>query len=242
MASDTELANDYWIRRARNFEGPTAVHPDLAWARYHAWTRGLLQRWTFARLAAIAPRFRRAADLGCGFGDWTAQFAEISDEIFACDVAPDFAAATQLRLARHRAARVVCADLRTVELPGEIDLVYVGAALMYLGDDDARAVLARIREAMAPGATVVVRDYCTFNLGRRTVNRNAEAFSIHRTPRDVRRLAERARLRCVEQRSSPSMYGDVMGGVALRWPARALWRLATLSWLRASHTFVLRAD
>jgi hypothetical protein len=32
----------------------------------------------------------------------------------------------------------------------------------------------------------------------------------------------------------------VLGGRWLQWPLRALWRLGTLPWHRASHTFVLR--
>lgn len=200
----------------------------------------MLQAWTLARMRAGSLRYRRCVDLGCGIGDWTAQFAEIADEIHACDVAPRFVAETRQRVP---VAVVECADLRDYQLPRMVDLVYVGAVLSYVPDTDALDVFRRIRAATIPGALVVVRDYCAFNLGRATVNEEAGFYSVHRTPRDLVELARRAGLSCVESRSSPSMYGEVMAHrmPLLQWPLRALWRLATAGWLRASHTFVLRA-
>jgi SAM-dependent methyltransferase len=241
MTSDEQLARDYWIRRGGNLTAAAAVHPDSRWLGYDTWTRGLLQAWTLGRVRALGPRFRRCVDLGCGFGDWTEQFAALADEVHACDISPAFAAETQRRLARHRAARVECSDIRAFALPRGADLVYVGAVLMYLADADARDVLARIRAAAAPGAVVMIRDFCAFNFGRRGERRTGDAFDIHRRPGELRALAESTGLRCVELRSSPSMYGEVLGGRALGWPLRALCRLATLPWLRASHTLVLRA-
>ena len=237
---DEATARAFWLDRARVHDGPTAVHPDSRWLRYDAWTRGLLQTWTLARLRAIAPRFRRAVDLGCGHGDWTARFARLVDEIHACDIAPELAAATQRRLAHHRAARVECADVRAFALPRELDLVYCGAVFMYLSDRAVGDVLRRVRAVLAPNAVVVVRDFCAFNGARRA----ERAHVVNRRPAELRAIAEHAGLRCVELRSSPSIYGEVMGarlgGGLLGWPLRALWRLATLHWRRASHTLVMR--
>ena len=236
MVIDEAIARAFWLDRARAHDGPTAVHPDSRWLRYDAWTRRMLQAWTLARLRAIAPRFRRAVDLGCGHGDWTARFAQLADEIHACDIAPELAAATQLKLARHRAARVECADVRAFALPRELDLVYCGAVLMYLPDRAVGELLARVRAALAKNAIVIIRDFCAFNLA----SRSERAHDVSRRPAELRALAERAGLRCVEVRSSPSIYGEMIGGALLGWPLRALWRLATLHWRRASHTLVMR--
>lgn len=240
-SGDEDLARNYWIRRARMLDGPTAVHPDSRWLRYDAWTRRMLQTWTLGRVRTLRPRYRRCVDLGCGFGDWTARFAELADEIHACDISPELAAQTQLRLARHRAARVECADIRDFALPHRADLVYVGAVLMYLSDEAALDVLERVRASLAPDAIVVIRDFCAFNLGRRAEHRTDESYDVNRRPAELVAMAERAGLRCTELRSSPSIYGEVMGGAVMRWPLRALWRLATAHWLRCSHTFVLTA-
>src|SRR5262245_61951631 len=197
MTAD-ELARDFWIQRARSLDPVTAVHPDSRWIAYDAWTRRMIQRWTFGRLRALAPRYRRCIDLGCGFGDWTEQLAAMSDEIHACDLSPDFAATTQRRLARHRAAHIACADVRTFPLPRDADLIYVGAVLMYLRDIDVRAMLRRIGDAARPGAVIVIRDFCAFNLGKRATNRTATSFDVHRRPAELRAMAERAGLSCVE--------------------------------------------
>ena len=234
------IAREFWIDHARAHDGSRAVHPRSRWHRYHDWTRRMLQDWTLARMRAVAPRFRRCADLGCGIGDWSERFAEISDEVHACDVSPHFVARTQRRVP---AAIVECADLRAYRLPRQLDLVYVGAVLLYLDDADILDLFRRIRGATVPGALVIVRDYCVFNLGRRTINFDAEFYSVHRRARELRELAAVAGLSCVEQRASPSIYGEVMAHrVPLaQWPFRALWRVATAGWTRASVTLVLHA-
>lgn len=239
MADDNK-AREFWIEQAREHAGARAVHPDARWSRYHAWTRRMLQDWTLGRMRAAAPRYRRCVDLGCGIGDWTERFAELADEVHACDVSPDFVAQTRLRVP---AAIVECADLREYRFPRQSDLVYVGAVLTYLPDADVLDVLRRIRATTVPGALVVVRDYCVFNLGRPTINDRGDFYSVHRRARDLRLLAAVAGLTCIELRASPSMYAEVMTRAVplLRWPMRALWRIATATWLRASHTLVFRA-
>ena len=78
------------------------------------------------------------------------------------------------------------------------------------------------------------------NLGRRTAYYDADRFTVHRSPRELCALAEAADLHIVEVRSSPSIYGEMLGGRAVQWPMRAVMRVATLPWQRASHMFVLR--
>lgn len=226
----------YWSERARTVPAALAVHPQGSWKRYHAWARKQLQDWTLQRARSVKPRFRRALDLGCGFGDWTTLFAPFCDEIHACDVAPEFAAQAFLRLAQHRAAYVECEDIRRYEVPEQIDLIYVGAVLTYIEDAEALDVLKRLRAAAAPDALLMIRDYCTFNVGRPSRTDK----SVHREPERLRYLAELAGFRSVETRSSPSIYGEQMAGRArwLRWPLRAAWRTATLMWQRASYTLV----
>ncbi len=186
-----------WLDRARRLSGTAAVHPDTRWLRYDTWTRWLLQRWTLARVrAALAGgRARCAVDLGCGFGDWTALFAELAGEIHACDLAPSLAAAERRRVAWHPAARIEVADVRAFALPRALDFAYVGAVLMYLDDADAADVLARVRDGAAPGALVVIRDFCAFNSGR-----HADRGSVvYRRPSEVIALAARAGLALVDR-------------------------------------------
>jgi trans-aconitate methyltransferase len=235
-----DAARDYWIDRAASVTGTASVLPAGRWLRYHAWTNRLLQDWTLAQLDR--PRFRRCVDLGCGRGEWTALFAPRADEVHACDVAEPFVAETRQRLdaLHHTSWNVEQADLRGYRIPEGIDLAYVGAVLCYLDDDGVRDVLYRLRLATNPYAQVIVRDYCTINLGRPSIN-TSTGFSIHRRPADLVALAESVGMRCQAVRSSPSIYAEAMGNAITRWPLRLAWRLATAHWTRASHTFVFRA-
>lgn len=180
----------------------------------------MLARWTLQRVTADRRRFRRVVDLGGGPGDWLAQLAPHADEVY----------------------ELTRADLETSGFPRETDLAHLGCVLTSLADRDAADTLVRVREAAARDALVVVRDWCTFNLGRRSVN-HTSGFSVHRTPAELRAMGERAGLRCIEVRSSPSIYAELWSAKlpAFRYPLRALSRLATLHWLRASHVLLFRA-
>jgi SAM-dependent methyltransferase len=232
------VSSEFWTQRARDEPPERAVHVASRFVGYEMWTRRMLQTWTMARLRRIKPRFRRVLDVGCGFGDWTELFAGVSDETHAFDVAPAFVEATKRRVPT---AHVTHADLRAYEVPRELDFAYLGAVLMYAPQPEALDVLRRVRDAMVPGAVVIWRDWCTFNLGRRTINQQPDYWSIHRTPSELAMLAEAARFRVVELRSSPSIYGEVMGGRLGQWPLRLLWRCVSLPSRRASHSIILRA-
>jgi len=234
----SDVAKQFWIEHASKTDGAIAVHPNTHWQGYQMWTRRMVQAWTLDRIRAVQPHFKRGVDLGCGFGDWSELFAPLVDELHACDVAPAFVEQTQRRVP---SARVTCADVRDFTFPAELDFVYIGAVLLYVDDADALEVLQRIRRAVVPGALVIWRDWCTYGWGRRTTNLRDTFYSVHRTPDDVRRIAELARFRVVEQRAAPSIYGEVMGGRRWQWPMRALWRFASLPWTRTSYSLILRA-
>lgn len=231
----TRDAIDFWVEHARTASGVTAVEPRIRMHGYHAWSRQALRRWTIGRLRRDRAWYRLGVDLGCGNGEWTEHIAPLCQELYASDVSPEFVVQTRTRTAAHPACRVVVSDIRSAEIPEGADLVYVGAVLMYCSDREVRDVLKRVRARAAPRAHVVIRDWCTYNFGRRTEHAHG---SIHRSAGDLRRFAEDAGLRCVEQRSSFSIYGELAAGAVpgLQWPLRALLRLATLPWTRASHT------
>ncbi len=239
---ENDKAREFWVAHAAATAGIDAVQPNIRMRGYHAWSRELLKRWTFARARADRPRYRRLVDLGCGPGEWSELLAPLCDELHACDVAPDFVEQARARTQDHPARHIAVGDLRSFPIPRGTDLVYFGAVLLHLPDRDVQDLLRRVRAAVAPGAHVIIRDWCAFNLGRRTVN-DGTGFSIHRRPRELRVMAERAGLTCLEVRSSPSIYGEVMarGRSWLAWPLRAAWRLVAFPSTRASHTLRFRA-
>jgi SAM-dependent methyltransferase len=237
LPSTSSTAREFWIRHGKSATGVTAVEPYIRWHGYHARSRRALQRWTLDRLRADRPRYRIGVDLGCGNGEWTELIAPLCDELHACDVSPDFVARTRSRTAWHRACSAEVSDIREFPIPNGADLVYVGAAFMYLQDRDVADVLRRIVAHAAPNAHVVIRDYCTYNLGLRT-EYPSRGHSIHRPATHLLELAAEAGLRCDELRSSFSIYGELAAGLVpgLQWPLRALFRFVTVPWTRASHT------
>lgn len=237
MDDEAKVVERFWIERAARLTPEEAVHPKSRFLGYEMWTRRMLQTWTMRRLAAMKPRSARTLDVGCGYGDWTELLARMSDEIHAFDIAPDFVEQTKRRVP---AAQVTCSDLQSFKMPRDLDLVYVGAVLLYAKQPDVVDVLRRVRDSIRKDGLVVIRDWCTFNVGRRTTNSGGGHWSIHRSPDELCWLAEAARLRVVEVRSSPSIYGEVMGGRIAQWPLRGLWRLFSLPVRRASHTLILR--
>lgn len=242
MTNDGKVAGQFWVEHAQKHAGtPMAIHMRERFGWYHEWTRGLLQRWTLARMRGVRRPFRRAVDLGCGYGDWTAQFGTLSDEVHGCEISPTFVELARERLASHPHAEIECSSLLDYRIPRGADFVYAGATFMYLPDEDVITMFHRIRDAIAPGALVIVRDWCAFNIGQPSDNRRPGFYSTHRDPRQLIDFAHDAGLHCVEARSAPSIYGEVLGGRFLQWPLRGLWRLISLPWLRTSFSLIFRA-
>jgi SAM-dependent methyltransferase len=237
VENPSKIVEKFWLERSAKLTPEEAVHPRSRFLGYQMWTRRMIQRWTMQRVRAVKPRSARTLDIGCGYGDWTELLAEISDEVYAFDIAPSFVDQTRRRVPN---ARVTCSDLQSYELPRDLDIVYIGAVLLYATEPEVVDVLRRVREALRPDALVIIGDWCTFNVGRRRTNSGGGHWSIHRSPDELCYLAEAARLQVVEVRSSPSIYGEVMGGRFGQWPLRALWRLVSLPARRASHTLILR--
>ncbi len=115
-----------------------------------------------ARLAdAIAPRGARILDAGAGMGRVAAALAARGHQVIAAE--PDPALVAQAA-ATYPGLRVVPTDILalTPELleahggPSAFDvIVCVGNVLVFLAEDTERAVLARLRELLAPGGRIL---------------------------------------------------------------------------------------
>jgi SAM-dependent methyltransferase len=125
-----------------------ALLPDDGWdhnRHYHA----LLLR-------ELAPRCGRALEIGCGTGELSRLLAARSGSVLAIDLSPNM-----IRLARERSRGVPnlefrVADAATWEIPREsFDCVASIATLHHL---DLAATLARVRDALSPGGTLLVLD------------------------------------------------------------------------------------
>jgi SAM-dependent methyltransferase len=245
----------YWIERGGDGAGaPGAVMPDARGGWYDDWTRLLLQRWAARRVQRHGgARFRRAVDLGCGYGDWAQYLATIADDVTAVDISPGFVAQTEARLAAtgHASWRTAAADIRRFDDYRDADLIHLGGVFTYLEDDEVLDTLATARARIAPGGLLHQRDWCAVNFGRTSRQMRDELFSVHRTPAQYVALARRAGFELLEVRRSPAIYGEQMAfqtiglrsnGVtrAVGWLPALLWRSFTMGWTRCSVTLFFR--
>jgi LmbE family N-acetylglucosaminyl deacetylase len=107
-----------------------------------------------------APRYRHAAEPGCGTGELTRLLASRCAAVTASDYTP--AAVAAARDATADLPGVVVEQLALPDpraLPDGVDLVVCSEVLYYLGATDLGAVVERIVEAARPGADVVLASW-----------------------------------------------------------------------------------
>lgn len=100
-------------------------------------------------------RYRRALEVGCSIGVFTAMLAPLCDELLAVDVSEAAVAAARQRLADLPNVRV---ELRTLpeETPqGPFDLIVASEVLYYWPEDVMLSALRRFEEVLAPGGSLL---------------------------------------------------------------------------------------
>jgi SAM-dependent methyltransferase len=104
---------------------------------------------------------RRVLDLGAGVGQWTFRLAERgAAEVVAVEYARGL-----VEIGRAEAERRGYAHVHFVESAAEayatdepFDLVYISGLFVYLNDDQADALMARLPGLVHPGGTLLLRD------------------------------------------------------------------------------------
>jgi len=246
MSSDD--ATEMWRERGKLAKDVTAVVPRTNSLRYERWVRQMLQGWTMRRARRhLGSRCRRIVDLGCGYGDWTVLFAELADEIVACDISPEFVAESRRRLAGS-ASRIEVSDVRTFREYSDADLIYLGGVLEYMTDRDVLSLLRAVRERISPTGVLMFRDWCAVNAGIPSLH-TQPWFSVHRRPEAYESLAAIAGFRMIERASSLAIYREEVSQRFLdgrnaprlwvRWPMRLAWWIANRLAQRCSMSFVM---
>jgi 2-polyprenyl-3-methyl-5-hydroxy-6-metoxy-1,4-benzoquinol methylase len=107
----------------------------------------------------------RVLDVGCGFGLFAAYFGQMHRGRSIVGVDPDERrigiarlVAASLDLREHR---FVAGDVREAALEGPFDAAYVLDVMHHLPREDQRPVLARLRDALVPGGTLLIKDITT---------------------------------------------------------------------------------
>jgi len=106
----------------------------------------------------VVPRAGRVLDVGCGAGTWTKIFADRYDSVVGIEQSPSMVVAAQTLLAPYPSAKIVEGDVREDLPEGPFDLIFLGGLCMYLNDLDVVAILRSLKDRLAPGASIVLRE------------------------------------------------------------------------------------
>ncbi len=113
---------------------------------------------TIADWLEAVPRAGRVLDLGCGAGTWTKIFADRYDSVVGIEQSSSMVAAARTLLAPFPSATIVEGDVREDLPAGPFDLIFLGGLCMYLNDPDAVAMLRSLKDRLASGASIVLRE------------------------------------------------------------------------------------
>jgi 2-polyprenyl-3-methyl-5-hydroxy-6-metoxy-1,4-benzoquinol methylase len=107
-------------------------------------------------------------DVGCGFGLFASYFGQMQAGRRITGIDPN---ARRIDLARGVAAavgperagptRFVVGDVRSAELSGPFDGIYVLDVMHHIPESDQVSVLTRLRELLAPGGVLLIKDITT---------------------------------------------------------------------------------
>ena len=122
---------------------------------------------TIADWLEAVPPAGRVLDLGCGAGTWTKIFADRYSSVVGIEQSPSMVAAARTLLAPFPSAKIVECDVRQDLPAGPFDLIFLGGLCMYLNDPDAVAILRSLKDRLASGASIVLRE-TTVPQGKRT--------------------------------------------------------------------------
>jgi trans-aconitate methyltransferase len=106
----------------------------------------------------MVPQAGRVLDVGCGAGTWTKIFADRYDSVVGIEQSPSMVVAAQTLLAPCPGAKIVEGDIREDLPEGPFDLIFLGGLCMYLNDLDVVALLRSLKDRLASGASIVLRE------------------------------------------------------------------------------------
>lgn len=116
------------------------------------------ERETVARIIEGVPSTCSVLDLGSGVGFWTEYFSRRFAAVVSVEASPALYSALADRCSRRQNVSAHNADVLSFEPEAKFGLVFLGGLLMYLNEDDVRALLKRLRPSLEPGALVLCRE------------------------------------------------------------------------------------
>ncbi|KAG6549033.1 hypothetical protein Mapa_009476 [Marchantia paleacea] len=107
-------------------------------------------------------------ELGAGIGRFTGELAKIAGDVLACDFMENAIEKNKEVNGKCENVRFLCADVTSPDMaiPAEsADLVFSNWLLMYLSDDEVKALVARVLKWVKPGGHFFFRESCFHQSG-----------------------------------------------------------------------------
>ena len=133
-------------------------------------------------------RVRRAVDVGCGTGRWTARLAETGAAVIGIDASPAMLAVAAEKPGLR--GRLAVADATCLPVDsGSADLVLCTLTLGHLRDH--AAAMREFARLLQPGGTLILTDFhpgAAAHGWRRTFRRDGEVYEIENYPYTIDQL------------------------------------------------------
>jgi len=100
-------------------------------------------------------RYRRALEVGCSIGVFTAMLAPLCDELLAVDVSEAAVTVARQRLAGSPNVRLELRSMPEETPQGPFDLVVASEVMYYWPEDVMLSALRRFEEVLAPGGSLL---------------------------------------------------------------------------------------
>ena len=133
--------------------------------RAYAYARfSILRPKLLSVMDLLLPDEGRILDVGCGFGLFAAYFGQMHPRREILGIDPDarrIKMAEKVTASLHLKNRFLAADARDAQITGPFDAAYVLDVMHHIPADDQVALLARLRDLLAPRGLLIVKDITT---------------------------------------------------------------------------------
>lgn len=192
---DKRKIRDFWEERGRKYADPVRemvnLEPD---PQLQALKSRLENEVIFSRVS-LAPEMR-ILDLGAGYGQWAMRFAPHVKSVQAVEYSDSMINAGEREIQAKGISNVSFVKSAAEDFiqDAKWDLIFVSGLFMYLNDDQGEKVAANIKQMLAPGGRVFLRESVSLLPERHIIEEKwseaagANYSALYRKPEEFARM------------------------------------------------------